>query len=228
MKNLLLLLIIANILYFAWGRFQETPAEQGIVFVDESELGPLLEVSSQAEISTVERNVAQTASARPSGLAASVGHSCVTIGPFKSRLEADGVHSTYAGEELRAGVRFTQGQVFVGNWVQIRQIPDTAAGQAMLQTLREGGIEDAYLVPDDEEGLKISLGLFGEMAGAERIELQAESMGLAADISPRMKEATVYFVDIGLPPGRGASTIVENYGEDKVLLRELATCPQAN
>jgi len=41
-----------------------------------------------------------------------------------------------------------------------------------------------------------------------------------------MNEGTVYFVDIALPPGRGAGAIIEQYGEDKVKLRDTATCPQ--
>ena len=77
----------------------------------------------------------------------------------------------------------------------------------MLKKLRAGGLGDAYLVEDEDAGYKISLGLFGEMTGAERIELQAKSMDLPADITPRMREATVFFVDIGLPPGKGASAI---------------------
>jgi hypothetical protein len=40
-----------------------------------------------------------------------------------------------------------------------------------------------------------------------------------------MNEGTVYFVDIALPPGRGASGMIEQYGEDKVMLRDAATCP---
>jgi hypothetical protein len=77
---------------------------------------------------------------------------------------------------------------------------------------------------DDESGqYKISLGLFGEMSRAEKIELQAKSLGLPADITPRMREATVYYVDIGLPPGRGAGALIENYGEERVFLREKAT-----
>jgi len=101
---------------------------------------------------------------------------------------------------MRASVRTTQGQVFVGHWVQIRNIPDRDAGNAMLDKLKAGGLGDAYLVPTDEEGLKISLGLFGEMSRAERIELQAKSLDLQADITPRMRDATVFYVDIGLPP----------------------------
>jgi len=82
---------------------------------------------------------------------------------------------------------------------------------------------------DDENGkFKISLGLFGEMNRAEKVELQAKSLNLPADITPRMRDATVYYVDVGLPPGRGAGAMIEKYGEQRVLLREKASCPRGN
>ena len=43
---------------------------------------------------------------------------------------------------------------------QIRNIPDEATANQMLATLAEGGLTDAYLVRTEDEGLKISLGLF--------------------------------------------------------------------
>ena len=46
MRNLLLLLALANILYYMWGRFVDNPDETGVVVVSESELGPPLDVSS--------------------------------------------------------------------------------------------------------------------------------------------------------------------------------------
>ena len=45
MRNLLLLLLLANILYFMWGRYVDAPDETGIVIVEESDLGPPLELS---------------------------------------------------------------------------------------------------------------------------------------------------------------------------------------
>jgi len=227
MKNLLLLLILANILYFVWGFLTEAPPETGIAVVDESQLGPPLEVSSTAVAGAATSVGAVLGSGKASDLAAVVGRSCVTIGPFKTNAEADGAFATYDDQGLRASVRTTQGQVFVGHWVQIREIPDKNTGNGMLQTLRAGGLGDAYLVEDEDAGFKISLGLFGEMSGAERIELEAKSMGLPADITPRMREATVFFVDIGLPPGKGASEIIEKYGEEKVQLRDKAVCPRS-
>jgi hypothetical protein len=61
------------------------------------------------------------------------------------------------------------------------------------------------------------------LPSAERVELQARSLDLDADISPRMRDSTVFFVDLALPPGRGASSIMERFGEKNVKLRELAT-----
>ena len=228
MRNLLLLLLLANILYFMWERYVGAPDESGIVIVDESELGPPLEISS-VDVAEASASVgAVLGSGRPSELSAVVGRSCVTIGPFKTIGEAETAAQDYTQEGMRTSVRTTQGQVFVGHWVQIRNIPDREAGNVMIEKLRAGGLGDAYIVPTEDEGLKISLGLFGELSRAERVELQAKSLDLPADISPRTRDATVFFVDIGLPPGRGAGAMIEKYGEDNVLLRQQATCPRTD
>ena len=226
MRNLLLLLALANILYFLWGWFAENPPQPGVAIVDESELGPPLAVSSERSAEAVASVGAVLGSGEPSDLEAVVGRSCVTVGPFRENADADTAQTRYSGEGMRAEIRSAVGQIFVGHWVQIRNIADRDEGNAMLAKLKEGGLGDAYLWMSDEEGLKISLGLFGDITGAEKIELQATSLGIKAEIVPRMNEGTVYFVDIALPPGRGASAIIEQYGEERVLLRDAATCPQ--
>ncbi len=224
MRNLLLLLVLANVLYFLWGLYADEPTEPGVVIVRENQLGPPLKVDAVSQGAASAGGESATSSA----LAANVGRSCVTIGPFTSNAEANGVLAEYRAEGMRASVRTTEGQVFVGHWVQIQDIPDRESGNEMLAALQSGGLGDAYLVPTKEDGLKISLGLFGEMSRAERVELQARSLGLDADISARMRDSTVFYVDLALPPGRGASTIMERYGEAKVKLRDLATCPRAD
>jgi hypothetical protein len=228
MKNLLLLLLLANILYFIWGLFVDKPGETGVSVVNESDMGPPLDISKTKIAEAAASVGAVLGAGQPSDLAAVVGRSCVTVGPFKTATEANGALGDYEDQGMRAAVRSTMGQIFVGHWVQIRGIENREAGNAILNKLKEGGLGDAYLVPTDDEGLKISLGLFGEMSRAERIELQAKSLGLAADVTPRMREGTVFFVDIGLPPGKGAGNMIEKYGEERVLLRDAATCPNSN
>jgi len=226
MKNLLLLLMLANILYFLWGRFAEEPLQPGVAIVDESDLGPPLEARADRSEEAVASVGAVLGSGEPSDLKAVMGRSCVTVGPFRASADADTAQTRYSGEGMRTEVRSAVGQIFVGHWVQIRNIGSRNEGNAMLGKLREGGLGDAYLVETEDEGIKISLGLFGDVNGAEKIELQAKALGFNAEITPRMNEGTVYFVDIALPPGRGAGGIIEQYGEDKVKLRDAATCPQ--
>lgn len=227
MKNLLLLLVLANILYFLWGWFVDEPPQPGVAIVDESELGPALAVTADRSAEAVASVGAVLGSGKPSDLEAVVGRSCVTVGPFRASGDADSAQTLYSGKGMRAQVRSAVGQIFVGHWVQIRNIGSRDSGNETLAKLQGGGLGDAYLWDSDDEGLKISLGLFGDIAGAEKIELQATSLGFNAEILPRTNEGTVYFVDIALPPGRGASAIVEQYGEEKVQLRDAATCPRA-
>lgn len=226
MKNLLLLLLLANILYFMWGLFTEKPEEPGTAIVRESELGPPLDVTTGRDSETVASVGAVLGSGEPSDLEAVVGRSCVTIGPFKVQTDADSAALEYSQEGMNSSVRSTRGQIFVGHWVQIRNVESEVQANEMLATLTDGGLTDAYLVRTEDEGLKISLGLFGDLERAERIELQARSLDLPADIKPRTADRTIFYVDVGLPPGKGAGAIVEKYGEDRVLLRESATCPQ--
>ena len=223
MRNLLLLLVLANILFFIWEMVIEEPPETGVAIVEVSELGPPLQLSRAPQPATSVG--AMLGSSGQTDFAAVVGRSCVSIGPFTDSPEAQGVFRDYRNEGMRVSVRSTEGEVFVGHWVQIRDIPNREAGNAMIDQLVAGGLTDAYLVPTDDEGLKISLGLFGEMNRAERVELQAKSLNMAAEITPRMRETTLYFVDIALPPGRGAGAMIERFGEEKVLLRAQATCP---
>jgi len=226
MKNLLLLLVLANVLYFMWSMFATEDPQPGVAVVDESDLGPPLQVSVGQGSDTVTSAGAVLGLGEPSDLEAVVGRSCVTIGPFKVSDDADSAVLEYGNEGMRTAMRSEQGQIFVGHWVQIRNVADEATAKDMLEKLIAGGLNDAYLVRTEDEGLKISLGLFGDIEGAEKIELQARSLDLPADISPRMREGTVFFVDIGLPPGKGAGAIVEKYGEELVAMRDAATCPQ--
>ena len=225
MRNLILLLVLANVLYLLWTNFVTEPDETGVAIVDESQLGPPLAISKTTEAAASVGAV--LGSGQPSDLAAVVGRSCVSVF-FKTNAEADTAITSLERDGMRASLRSAQGQVFVGNWVQIRDIPDLKTGAGMIDRLQSGGITDAYLMDDENGKFKISLGLFGEMSRAEKVELQAKSLNLPADITPRMRDATVYYVDVGLPPGRGAGAMMENYGEERVLLREKATCPRAN
>ncbi|HSG58264.1 MAG TPA: hypothetical protein VLA06_01930 [Woeseiaceae bacterium] len=227
MRNLLLILLLANILYFVWGMFSGKDTEPGVAVVSETDLGPPMEVIVNPGDEMAASVGAMLGSGEPSALAAVVGRSCASVGPFKLNSDAEEAQMQYSGEGMRASVRATTGQIFVGHWVIIRGIEGSLTTSDMLDSLHGGGLPDAYPVPQDDGTTSISLGLFGELDGAEKVELQAKSLGLPAEIVARTRDDKVFFVDIALPPGKGAGAIVDKYGEDRVLLRDAATCPQS-
>ena len=226
MKNLLLLLLLANFLYFLWGLYSQDEPQAGVAIIREADLGPLMDVTASRDRDDVASVGAVLGFGTSSDLRAVVGRSCVTIGPFKVKTDADSAELVYSNQGMKTSIRSTEAEMFVGHWVQIRNVADDATANKMLSTLSSGGLTDAYLVRTEDEGLKISLGLFGDIEGAEKIELQARSLELPAEIAPRMANRTVFFVDVALAPGQGAGAIVGKYGEEQVLLRDAATCPK--
>lgn len=227
MRNILLALVLANILYFMWGSFVEPDVDNGIAVVSRSDLGPQLEISKPLLESATDGLEAMLSSGG-SALAATAGRSCISVGPFRAVTDADGALADFEASGLPATLRTTEAAVFMGHWVQVRDVPNRDAGNEMLEVLRGAGLDEAYMVQTDDEGLKISIGLFGEVERAERVELEAKSLGLNVDVTPRTKDATVTFVDVGLPPGRGAGSIIQQYGEERVLLRDAAKCPRGS
>lgn len=216
MKNILLALLLANVLYFMWGLLGGDEMPPGVALLDEAKLGPSLDIVS------ADSAVAGSASAYD----AVVGPLCITIGPFKDDADADSATLEYSNEGMKTSRRETRGEVFVGHWVQIRNVADDAAANNLLKTLSDGGMSDAYLVRTEDEGLKISLGLFGDIERAENVEAQARSLGLLAETVERFRDGEIFFVDVGLPPGKGVGSMIEKFGTDRVLMRDTATCPR--
>lgn len=258
MRNLIFILVLANVLYFLWGYFQgDKELPPGVAILDEADLGPPLErpellsddapdepagessesvaaaEESDGNDSEVDAAPAEAANETETGeeagekeLAVALGRSCVTLGPFRTSDLADDAQSEYTSRGMQTARRMEQGQIFVGHWVQIKDLPDRDAGNMAVEALREGGISEAYLVTTDDEGLKVSLGVFGNRDGAERVESLAQSLGFAAEITARRAEGMYYFVDVALPPGQGAGAMIERYGEELVRMREVSSCPQ--
>ncbi len=90
MRNLLFVLLLANILYLMWGTSADPTVEVGVSVVDESDMGPPLEISKTKIAQAAASVGAVLGAGRPSDLAAVVGRSCVTLGPFNTATDANG------------------------------------------------------------------------------------------------------------------------------------------
>ncbi len=185
MRNLVLALLFANLLYFFWNRWvgEAPPVDPGIDIVDPGELAPRAELAPAPAV----------------GAAEPVLPACISFGQFDEREAADARLEELTGEGYSAAIRSATGEVFIGHWVQVVDIEGRAAANALVARLTEGGMEEAYVVGDDAEGYTISLGLFSELERAERVELQAKAIGIDAVVGDRTREAEVFWVDVTSP-----------------------------
>ena len=122
-------------------------------------------------------------------------------------------------------MRSAIGEIVKSHWVHSRDIPTSEEADGMLETLARGGFGEAYKIETEDDGIKITIGFFGKRDGAERVELQVASLGLQPVVEANVGEGTVYYIDVALPVGTGAQSIIEQYGEDRVALRDAAICP---
>ena len=224
MKNFVLFLLLANVLFLVWQYSNKASTEPGVIVAEETATG----APSAAARGAVER-VASVGAVLGEGqiteMAAAVGKACVSIGPFDSFAGAADVRAALEADELQATVREDVTQAFVGYWVQVRNIPDVDTERANLEALRAARLGEAYAFEGDG-GMNISVGVFEELARAQAVQQQVEGLGLASDISPRNRDITAYFVDVGLPAGTQIGDLTRRYGANRVLRGSAAACPQ--
>ena len=174
MRNLLLLLALANVVYFAWSAWVATPTvNQGVSVRTEADLLPRYTeapLDDDAPPPVVCREVYGFSEAAPA-----------------AALQASAVEAALAAEV----VEYTEA-VFVGHWVQVVGLADRAAGNRAVAALRDGGVAETFMAPQDDGSFAISLGLFSELERARSVEAQAQAAGVTPTLSERTRDEVRY------------------------------------
>ena len=228
MRNLFLLLLLSNLLFFGWQRWVFVDNEKGVNIVKAPKSGEQIELAAAQPNTPVQialESIDSEPEELPVEIPAFVGRACVSIGPFSEVKDAAGELAQLKTLGMQAAQRATQGDVFMGHWVHVNAVPSRASGRRLVTKLHDGGIKDAYLIIGDAGDNTISLGLFSEEEGAERVELRAKSLGIDPVITRRYRQATVHWLDVRLQAAADGSQLAQTYGEERVLLRDEATCP---
>ncbi|HEX7082040.1 MAG TPA: hypothetical protein VF329_13600 [Gammaproteobacteria bacterium] len=145
---------------------------------------------------------APPAAPAPSGDPAdSAAARCVGIGPFVDSGEADAAAEILRAAGYTPAERAAEGPVPAGYWVHLAGIPTRDEANEMLERLHEGGVPEAYLIPGEEDGDIISLGVFTDTARAGRLREQVRRIGFEPLIADRTETGTVYWIDVDLEPG---------------------------
>ena len=212
MRNLFLLLLLANLLLLAWQRWIVPPAVVDPMALRGTEAEPQLEL------------LARKAMVPAPGPAEQAGEMvCVRLGPFEEAGGAKQAADDLQQQDMLIEIESSTGEVWVGHWVQIPGFADWAAARQALRKLAAVGLTDAYIV-SAEPGYKISLGVFRGREGADRVAAAADAEGFEVMIADRFRQDSELWLAIEHRPGSGPRLSDIATDPDRILRFEPSQC----
>lgn len=121
---------------------------------------------------------------------------CVAVGPFAEAAQAEAAVATLNGGGIPASLRVEQQEIWEGYWVYVGGLPSIERANAALAELAENGIADAYVIPNSDSGILISLGVFSDVTRAGSQAERAGRFGLAATITERIRTEETRWIEL--------------------------------
>lgn len=203
MRNLFLILLLANIGYFAWNQSLVSPDSPGATAAD-TDPTPTLQL-----VSEVQAGQAAGASSDQTRLAmteedtaaadAETPVRCVSMGPFVELTQAAEAITVLTAGGFSPNQRLAEGEIWSGYRVQIPPLPSREAANEVLATLQEQNVsEQPYVVPGGDSRNAISLGIYSEYQRAQRRADEVRPFGFEPEIAIWHRMGQVYWIDFQL------------------------------
>jgi hypothetical protein len=214
------LLLFANLAFLAWAEWIDAPqsAPSNEAYARLPRLKLIDELPDGARPSS--GNARKTALEVPPQTSR-----CLSIGPFDDQPSATLGGSQLREKGLTPRQRAEKGEISKGFWVYIGGLKTDDDVTQVLRTLQQSHVDDAHLMPDTGDLHQVSVGLFSERDRADRRAESVQKLGLQPEVAERKLPATVFWMDIDLPPGATAPTAadVTSGGQDSHV--EVVPCP---
>jgi sporulation related protein len=128
---------------------------------------------------------------------ASATRRCITIGPFTDPENAREAADVLRERGFTPHARTAANRSPQGYWVFVGGLKTPADETSVVHRLERNGISDAKVMPTSAAGLRVSVGLFNALDGAERRARAVRLLGLDAQVEPR-QAPEVHWVDVDL------------------------------
>lgn len=225
MRALFLVLLLANLLYFAWTRWVVPPATvaRDVATAAADELRPIR--LQQEALAAQSADTSGQGAALPADVAAA---SCVSLGPFAAETQANRAADALRRLGFAARLRAAQDEVRVGYWVRVPHLATPVDAGNALAALQAAGLTDAYVITDEAPGTAVSIGVYANAAQAATVAATVERAGFAPETSDRFRTLDVFWLDIDRQANGGIPAL-EDLGpaEAESLPREVRACPSA-
>lgn len=217
MRYLIYLLVVANSLYFAWHMVGDTRTEEVVRALpplppDVRSLTTLQERTDKtgtAEMSDIEALTA----GQPPG--AGMPLVCHVMGPFMAEADMQAVGERIRELGFEPKSRSSDVQKQIGYWVYLPTLGHEQALQ-VVEVLKENEVRDYFIGAEDF----VSLGIYRELASANRHRERIRELGFEPLIEPRYSTQTVHWLDLENFDVTAGEEILEDFPETR--MQELA------
>lgn len=176
MRNLFFGLLVANLLFFAWGRW----------------IAP----EPEAATPVVTPGVKLAGEAQPAKVSAPLR--CYSVGPYPDETTTRHVEEVLGTRGLRAVARKVEGTATIF-WVYVPAASTQSEQRRQLRALDGAGIKDAEVLTQPEFAGRISLGQYPDQAAAQVRAAAASQVGLPVQVENREQPRDDWWLDVSLP-----------------------------
>ena len=186
-RNLLLSLALANVLFFGWAHWVDVaPAGRAAANTPALQLTP----TGAAPAGGKPEAAATTAAA-----VAAAAARCVSLGPLADAAAVTALSTALRARNLNPRARTVQGAATDGYWVYIDKLRDPLERARALRRLARGGVRDAAALAESGQ---VSVGLFSEKSGADKRAAAVRAAGFEPVIEARSHEVSENWLDVDL------------------------------
>jgi len=191
-RSLFFLLLAANIGFYAWQVVNSTPVRVRPVAVTPDV--PQLMLLRERE----EQLLASTDISLGDGALGDT--TCFALGPFSTQADLRRAFNGIAPYIEKSRQRQSVQRQDRGFWVYLPAVPSREDALAVARDLSIAGLRDYYVVTAGDEENTVSLGLFRDLANAERRQATLQAIGYDAQLTRRIEESLVYWLDYSRNP----------------------------
>ena len=204
MRNAVIALLVANLVYFAWARWVDEPKPPPV----NEALAKLPRLKLVSELPPEQRPATNTRTVLNETPA------CMSVGPFGDITNAAKAAGILTSKGFAPQQRAEEAGTAAGYWVYVAGLKDEVEADKARVGLEKSGIKDALVMPaNGEAGRRLSLGLFSDRARAEQRAAAVKRMGLKAEVAEHKLPQVVYWIDLTPRPGMTTVPIAGLFAE---------------
>lgn len=182
MRNVFLGLLLANLLAAAW-QLWVSPSPRPLAAAATAGM-TLRSTTTRREAAPDPVGIARSGVGE-SG-AGAPGKDCFQIGPFPEEAAMQQAQRILAGRGISTRRITREAQLWLGHWVRIDGLASPVVAEEARRRLLAGGLAEAYLMQEATDHA-ISLGIFRDLEGAQRVVAAARALGFSPGMRNRYR-----------------------------------------